>query len=322
MKLTVDCDSTGELFALPQTSMLAYLLSKANVRHIDLPLEAVICEQFHLSAVPDYPIAAIAASADGLEVGDAYWLRAAPVYLELQRDSFCLVEPCPLPLTREHAQAMLASFNQHFEQDGLKFCLGDSGAWYLRLEHAPQVKTTLPAIAMGKNVAHHMPQGAAARAWVAYLNEVQMLLHGHAANEAREHAGDIAINSIWLSGGGAMPAPSTLKPNVAFDCLIGGGVFYQGLAKYAGIASHQMQLSLHDTISQLSQQSNVRLSLNPEMLLDDKTFQELLNALKTKRIAQLVINLACYEKTLVATINPLDLYKFWRRNQPMSAYLT
>lgn len=327
MKLTVDCVSTGQLFALPQSSVLAYLLSKANVSYVNLPLEALVCEQHHLSPVPDYPIAAIAASEDGLDVSDAYWLRADPVHLVLQRDSFSLSEPCPLSVLREHAQAMMLSLNQHFKQDGLTFCLGNSGAWYVRLEQSPQIKTTLPAMAMGKNIAHYMPQGVEASHWVAYLNEVQMLLHGHAVNAARELVGDVVINSVWLSGGGVMPAPLTAKPAVAFDCIMGSHVFYQGLARRSGVVyqpdvvSKKVSLSLQDTISQFTKQSNVRLQLTQEMLLEESTFQALLNALKTKKISQLVIHLACYEQTLVAKINPIDLYKFWRKSKPMSAYL-
>lgn len=306
---------------MPQASMLAHLLSKANVSYIDLPLEALVCEQHHLSSVPDYPVAAVAASEDGLDVEDAYWLRADPVHLVLQRDSFSLSEPCPLPVLREHAEAIIASFNQHFEQDGLKFCVGNSGAWYVRLAQPPQIKTVLPAIAMGKNIAHYMPQGAAASVWVAYLNEVQMLLHGHAANAARELVGDVVINSIWLSGGGVMPATLITKPTVATDCIIGRRVFYQGLARRSGVAYQEMSLSLQDTISQFTKLSNVRLQLTQEMLLEEQTFQVLLNALNTKDISQLVIHLACYEKTLVAKVNPIDLYKFWRKSKPMSAYL-
>ncbi|WP_051901484.1 hypothetical protein [Methylotenera sp. L2L1] len=305
---------------MPQNSMLAHLLSKADISYVNLPLEALVCEQYHLASVPDYPIAAIAASEDGLDVGSAYWLRADPVYLVLQRDSFSLSEPCPLPVLRQHAEAIIASFNQHFEQDGLKFCLGNSGAWYVRLEQPPQVSTVLPAMAMGKNIAHYMPQGAAASVWVAYLNEVQMLLHGHAANAARELVGDVVINSIWLSGGGVMPAALTTKAT-AIDCIIGNSVFYQGLARHSGIVYQEVSLSVQDTISQFTKQSNVRLQLTQEMLLEEQTFQVLLNALNTKKISQLVINLACYEQTLVAKINPIDLYKFWRKSKPMSAYL-
>ena len=320
MKLTLDCVSTGPLFSLPHTSGLAYLLSKAHISYAHLPLEALVCEQCHLAPVPDYPIAAIAAAEDGLDVGNAYWLRAHPVHLMLQRDSFSLSEPCPLRVSQEHAQAMILTLNQHFKQDGLNFCLGDSGAWYLTLAESPQIKTALPAMAMGKNIAHFMPQGANASRWVSYLNEVQMLLHGHPANATREQEGDVVVNSVWLSGGGAMPAPSNMK--VGFDCFTGDDIFYKGLAKHSGVVYRAVSTSLQDSISQLSKQSSVRLQLAYQTMLDDNTFQVILDGLRTKKISQLVINLACYEQTLIARIKPIDFYKFWRKSKPMSAYLT
>lgn len=319
MKLTLDCVSAAQLFALPHTSGLAYLLSKANVNYTDLPLEALVCEQHQLMPVPDYPIAAIAAAEDGLDVGNAYWLRADPVHLLLQRDSFSLSEPYPLRVSQQHAQAMMSSLNQHFNQDGLNFCLGGSGAWYVTLAESPQVKTALPAMAVGKNIAHFMPQGANASRWRAYLNEVQMLLHGHAANVMREQEGQVAVNSVWFSGGGVMPAASSMK--AGFDCFVGDDVFYKGLAKHSGVVCQAISATLRDTISHLSEYSSVRLQLSHHALLDDNTFQILLDGLRAQKISELVINLACYEQTLVARVKPIDLYKFWRKSKPMSAYL-
>lgn len=287
---------------------------------MDLPLEALVCEQSGLSPLPDYPIAAIAADEDGLDVANDYWLRADPVHLVLQRDSFSLSEPCPLDVTPEHAQIILASFNAHFSQDGLKFSLGDSGAWYVSVAQSPQIKTILPAVAVDKNIAHFMPQGANAKCWVSYLNEVQMLLHGHAANIAREQAGELVINSVWFSGGGALPMPSTMRSNGDVDCLVGGGAFYKGLAKRAGLGYQLMPRALPMIIAQRSAYQHVQMRLGQDGLLED-TFQTLLQGLKANQIKQLVINLACYEKTLVAMINPIDLYKFWRKFKPVSAFL-
>jgi len=320
VKLTVDCVSTGQLFTMPETSVLAYLLSKANVRTQALPLEALVCTQSGLKPAPDYPIAAIAAAEDGLDVGMHYWLRAEPVHLVLQRDSFSLSEPCPLAVAREHAQAIITSLNAHFAAVGLTFALGQSGAWYLSLKQPPSISTALPAMAMGKNVAHFMPQGADAKPWVAYLNEVQMLLHAHAANAAREAAGEVVINSIWLSGGGVMPVPLAAKPDSDVHALVGSSALYQGLAKRSGVMYKQMT-SVQDVISQLVGNAHVRMQLTQDALLTEGNFQALLNGLKNRSITQLVLNLACYDQTLVATIKPLDLYKFWRIAKPMSAYL-
>lgn len=319
MKLTVDCVLTHQLSALQHDSGLARLLAKAQVTQVEVPLEALICTQHRLPAAPDYPIAAIAAAADGLAVGAAYWLRADPVHLVLQRDCFSLGEPLPLLVEREHAERMIASLNQHFSQDGLMFFIGESGAWYLQVLQTPQIKTTLPSVAAGKNIHQFFPQGLAAASWVAVLNEVQMLLHDHAANLARESIGEVAVNSVWLSGGGVMPlsvAPAA-KLLSEVDVLVADGVFYQGLAKWADMPCQALPGNLNRLLLDCAQRAHVRLQLpdtqnSQAKQLDDTWFDPLLTALKNNKIQQLILNLGFYEKSLIVDIKPLDTYKFWR----------
>jgi hypothetical protein len=319
VKLTVDCPLSNNLLALPADSALARLLSKAKVRQLDLPLEAVVCAQHGLAAKPDYPIAAIAAHADGLAVGDDYWLRADAVHLLLQRDSFSLSEPAPLQVEREHAELIIASLNQHFSQDGMTFCMGNSGAWYLRLKQMPEIQTTLPSVATDRNIYQFMPQGAAASTWLSYLNEIQMLLHEHPVNIQRESKHEAAVNSVWLSGGGFMPQP--LPADNSIDVFIASSPLYHGLAQWSGLASQPPEQPLSKTLQHIDAQLHARLELPGQHLSDDINFAMLWDVLTARKIEQLTLNLGCYEKTLVATIRPVDTYKFWRKSKPVSLYL-
>jgi len=303
---------------MPINTALARLLSKADITLHDLPLEALICEQHGLKAGLDYPLAPVAASADGLQVGDAYWLRADPAHLVLQRDSFSLGEPFPLQVEELQAQAVIADLNRHFGNDGLVFSIGNSGAWYLRLNQSPLVHTALPAKAMGRNVYQFMPQGEAAAKWVSYLNEIQMLLHDHAANMAREAVGDAAINSIWLSGGGVMPSISSV-PNKA-ELWVCNEPFYIGLANLAGIRVQALH-AVADVIQAAGDRASVRMQLPVQQDMDD-SFKLLWNALRSRTIEQLTLNLGYYDKTLTAVIRPIDTYRFWRKVKPVIGYLT
>lgn len=320
MKLTVDCAISNNLLALPDDSALARLLSKAKVRQLDMPLEAVICVQHGLAPKPDYPIAAIAADADGLSVGDAYWLRADPVHLLLQRDSFSLSEPVPLHVQREQAELIIASLNQHFGQNGMMFVIGNSGAWYLRLEIQPEIETKLPSVAIGRNIFQFMPQGVAASSWIGYLNEAQMLLHDHSVNAERESRHYPAINSVWLSGGGVMPQASSIRRDT--DLLLANSMLYLGLAKWAGLVIGPVGESLSKLMQHLDVHDHVRLELHGQHLSDDASFNVLWDALRAGKFKQLTLNLGCYEKTLVAIIRPIDTYRFWRSSKPINAYLT
>lgn len=284
-----------------------------------MPLEAVVSIQHELVPKPDYPIAPIAANADGLSVGDYYWLRADPVHLLLQRDSFSLSEPVPLHVLRDHSEAMIASLNQHFAQDGMVFMEGNSGAWYLRLNRTPEIKTTLPGVALDRNIYSFMPQGTEASVWLSYLNEVQMLLHDHPVNMQRESHHEAPINSVWLSGGGVMP--QSVPPHCDVDLLVADSPLYHGLAKWAGLTIQSAQQSLPRLLQQMKEHVSVRLELPGQHLADELSFQVLWDALRTRRFSELTLNLGCYDKTMVAVIKPFDTYKFWRSRKAIGSYL-
>lgn len=319
MKLTVDCALSHHLLSLSGDSVLSRLLSKAKVRLLDLPLEAVVAMQHGLVPKPDYPIAPIAANADGLPVGDDYWFRADPVHLLLQRDSFSLSEPVPLQVLRDHAESIIASLNQHFAQDGMVFMVGNSGAWYLRLNRIPEIKTNLPSVALDRNIYSFMPQGAEASAWLSSLNELQMLLHDHPVNLQRESHHEAAINSVWLSGGGVMPQPVPMHDD--WDFLLANSPFYHGLAQWAGLPVQPAKQGLPKLLQQMSWHASVRLELPGQHLADEMSFQALWDGLRARQFSELTLNLGCYEKTLVAVIKPLDTYKFWRSRKAIGSYL-
>lgn len=331
MKLTLDCPLTHQLSALQSNSALARLLSVAKITQSELPLEALVCQQFGFQAAPDYPIAAVAAVAEGLDVGDAFWLRADPVHLILQRDCFSLHETVPLSVEHAHAEQIIERLNQHFRQDGLVFYVGQSGAWYLRSEQSLEIQTTLPSVVAGKNVHQFLPQGADAPRFRAVLNEVQMLLHEHPVNMARESIGEVAVNSVWFSGGGALPANTPINDAQSINsaqsgtsAIVAMSAFYQGLA-------HRSNLPLQSDpknpnsflLDDISSREHVRLQFPELENVDDVWFKTLLTAIKRRKINQLILNLGFYEKSLIVKIKPADLYlKFWRRPKPVLHYLT
>lgn len=317
MKLTVNCVLNHELAGLPSSSALSRLLAKGKITQVEMVVEALACKQFGLSGEGDFPIAALSASVDGLDLVDAYWLRADPVHFEMQRDCFSLSEPAPLLVKPEHATLMIASLNEHFAQDGLVFYIGKSGAWYLRADKAAQMTTTLPSAAMDKNVHHFMPQGQDSAKWKAILNEVQMLLHDHPANLAREARDEVAVNSLWLSGGGVMPIFTGLPHEV--DLIVANDVLNQGLAKWANVLNQSLPKNLNAVLQKNAQ--HVRLQLPQASHLDVTWFEPLFSALKNKQIEHLTLNLGFYEKTLVVVIRPLDTYKFWHKPLAVMHYL-
>ncbi|MEO6118049.1 MAG: hypothetical protein ABIP37_03150, partial [Methylotenera sp.] len=121
--------------------------------------------------------------------------------------------------------------------------------------------------------------------------------------------GEMAVNSIWLSGGGQMPQSAAFKNDA--DLVVAHSAFYEGLAKWSGIQYQSVPADLNGLLSDENQ--HVRLQLTDVQ----NSFELLLTPLKNRTIKQLTLNLGFYEKCLVAEITPLDIYKFWRSNKPI-----
>lgn len=149
------------------------------------------------------PHAALAWQQAGNESGRAYWLYAAPVHLVLQRDSFSLAGPVPLPIDLEDAEALTRSLNTHFAADGLQF-FWHQHQWFLRLQQNPHIETTHPQRAVNQDIHPFLPIGKGASAWANFQNELQMLLFEHPVNIARDKQRLPAMNSIWCFGGGQL----------------------------------------------------------------------------------------------------------------------
>ena len=143
--------------------------------------------------------AALAWQQAGNEPASAYWLYAAPVHLVLQRDTFGLVEPAPLPLKIDEAEALTSLFNKHFAADDWVFFWHET-QWFLKLKDNPKIQTHAPQAALNKAIEAYLPTGEGAIKWAAFINELQMLLFEHPVNQAREAKGLPAVNSIWCYG--------------------------------------------------------------------------------------------------------------------------
>lgn len=327
VQLIVDVELSAKLFELPFSKQngITALLDIAKLTKKNQPLEQFIFEAFGLGDCLELPIAAVAASADGIAVGNRFWLRADPVHLDLQRDAFALNGDFPLSVDQAHANTLLAMFNQHFNADGIYFHLGISGAWYIQLEErlidGEDLQTILPLCAIGKDMNQLMPTGRIGRQLVRLQNEVQMLLHEHPVNAEREKQGLLSINSVWVNGGGRMPMIDTHSAPIN-GTLVGSSPFYEGLAKYAN-----MNYAAINTINQVSAffalmnaaNQDLRLELKQDAYLEDWFFS-LKELLQLRKVDQLTINFGWYEQTITASIQPLYLYKFWHKSHTLQEY--
>jgi hypothetical protein len=193
-----------------------------------VPLENLLCEMFGISYRNDAPIAPVSAAFDGLGAG--CWLRADPVHLHLQRNQLLLAG---VQVSCEEAAAFCASLNVHFAGQGMEFFAPHPQRWYVRMDTLPRIRTMPLSQVIGGDVRGTLPTGEEAKRWHQVLNEIQMLLHSHPLNEARDARGAVPINSVWLWGGGcdtllAKPADCGSSREATPCALEGYDTLYRG----------------------------------------------------------------------------------------------
>jgi len=183
-------------------------------------LEEACLNELGLVFVASNPVAALTLLADGGTPGHETWLRADPVHLHVSRDNVQLLDSHVLKPTQAEADAIVATLNAHLADDGLSIDAPDAARWYMRIPEAETPETTPLWRANGANVFDHLPENSdnnhAKIKWRRLQNELQMLLHDHPVNAAREARGELAINGIWFWGAGAFRGKAVpMGPNMA-----------------------------------------------------------------------------------------------------------
>lgn len=281
--------------------------------------EDFLCEAFGAQA-----FAPVRAAADGLEVGDAYWMCADPVHLELQQ-SQVILQP-EVKCGAEESAALCDVLNRHFEQDEITFFAPHPQRWYVRIAEPSDVATTPLRIASWRDVKPFQPQGADASRWRSLSNEIQMLLHGHAINQGREARGMQAINSVWLWGGGAA---NTIKSNIsvlAGDESLG--------SPFSRVAAIPYCISLNEVLS-IEGESGVWIETalatawqrgdlyawrDAMEWVERELARPLWNAIEQGRLQTLTLDVLTETETHRFVFNRSARWKLWRRTLSIAAH--
>lgn len=153
------------------------------------------------------------------------WIAAAdPVYLEPRLDHLRLhalrrngVPAADLRSLIDHLQATLG------REAPLGFARMGSYGYITAPE--PFASAALPAYAVDtRSPEEFLPVGDGSDRHRRWLSEIEMSLHDHEVNIARQAAGDPPINSLWIWGGGIAPEAKTgrLPPLFSDDPLLAG----------------------------------------------------------------------------------------------------
>ena len=286
--------------------------------------DAWLCGMFGIARQQDFPLAPLLAAHENLDAGSGYWLCATPVHLETRRNALVLADPASLEITAAESAAFAATLADHLREESITLHAPQPGRWFLRCDAMPAMTTSSLGAVTGRDVRPFLPQGPDSARWHRILTEIQMLLHAHPLNDAREARGRLPVNSVWLWGGGTLPAPAP----AVFDRVWSDDTTVRALAHHCACrlepkpervitatlegASH---LFSFESLEALMRRGDVRAWSNAVTALNRDGFVPLLDALKARRLNTLTIVSTNDTGIRQFVIRGKDLLKFWRKNK-------
>ena len=291
-------------------------------------MEEWLCRAFAVDKQQDWPVAALTLLADGGSPGDDYWLRADPVHLRVDSSQLILADSSAFGITRDEANRLTQALNLHFNNSGLLFQAMHPERWYLCLAKPPQLQTRALAEVAGKNIDEFLPVGTDSIYWHGVFNEIQMVLHRHAVNEVREAMGNPPVNSVWLWGGGRRPniAGKPFTHVWTNECLVKSLALASGASlsdlpqnAQAWLAQPRapgVHLVVLESLRGAAQYRDRERWLENIEELEARWFAPLLTALQRGQLEELIISSGPWSFAIARR----DLWKLWRRSQPLAKY--
>jgi hypothetical protein len=313
---------TAALRELPALHRLVARAQHSALASEHLPAFLLGC--FGVTEQEDWPAAPFCLLGDDADPGEHVWLRADPVHLLAQQSSLVLVDSRRLRLSGAESDALLAAVNRHLAPEGLTWSAPHPPRWYLRAPRPLLIRTTPTDGAQGRSVDALLPQGADALLVHGWVNEIQMLLHDHPINTAREAIGALPVNSLWLWGAGHLVQPQMLAVRSVWaeDPLL------RGLARASGLPVQALPAGAEDWLAHVGTGEHWILLDAPETTTHDDAAADwhvhaerlerlwlapLLAALSARRLRKLTLATHHRGRVLRFSIAPGDLLKVWRQ---------
>jgi hypothetical protein len=279
----------------PRRPALERLLARARVEHCDAEsADAWLGRAFGLEPLP---AGALTAGAPG------FWLRADPVHLRATREGMALVPVEALEPAR--AAALIDTLNRHFAGRH-EFRAPHPGRWVMSSAPAP-IDTPPAREIAGEDLAARMPPAP----WPALLNEIQMALHEHPANEGRA----LEVNGVWLWGAGELPRTASAR----WRSVSAEDPLALGLARIAGLAHRTPPEAAGEWLAGLPGAGRHLAAFDAaHETLEADWFAPLLAALRRGRIGMVTLHVPDAGRAFETERS--DLRRFWRRPRPPGDY--
>ncbi len=182
------------------------------------PHERVLAQTLGLwTADGATPWAAHALSANPADTGfrtNQGWAQITPCHWHVGTDQVQMLHPDSLQLSEEDSRAVLEAVRPYFAEDGIALHYDNPTRWYAHSPLFDGLATASLDRVVGRNVNAWMSEGAQAAPLRRLQNEMQMLLYTHPVNDRRQATGQLAVNSFWVSGAGALRTAPVLEREI------------------------------------------------------------------------------------------------------------
>jgi hypothetical protein len=256
-----------QTLALPRLAVLLGRLDNDSTAGSDeysphTPLEQALAAQWGWTGAL-LPFAAAQAADDGIAVGQQAWALLTPLHLSVGSDQVTAFNPQALKLDEAESRAFFDSLHGLFPADeGWTLAWGAPTRWYVAHDSLADLQGASLERVINRNLDPWMPE---ARRLRSLQNELQMLLHRHALNEAREARGELALNSVWISGcGRAQPRPP--RPDLVIDSRLREPLINEDWAAWAEAWAQLDAGPLQQLLQRAEAGQPVELTLSGERL--------------------------------------------------------
>jgi hypothetical protein len=192
----------------------------------------------------------------------------------------------------------------HLRTAGMQLVTTSHDDWLVRSERALDVQTATPESAAASPLEQAMPQGRDAPALRRLMTELQMLLHEHPVNVARQRRGLPEINAVWFHGSGQIHDLQRYALPQAF----GDDLYLRGIYRLNDGDVTAAPRDVQALLARLSSRAVAVVAADDVDVLEAAWIAPLTRALTTGAIARLDIVLDCWRVTVARHA----LLKFWR----------
>jgi hypothetical protein len=263
---------------------------------------------------PAYPSAAVIHSGDVGQPASGFWLHVQPMHFVagLDRLTAVLLHGAS-DVARAELVELEPTLGAHLRTAGMQLVTTSHDGWLVRSERELDVQTTTPESAADSPLEDAMPRGRDAPALRRLMTELQMLLHEHPVNVARQRRGLPEINAVWFHGAGEIRGLQRYALPQAF----GDDLYLRGIYRLNDAEVTAAPTDAQTMLARLNSRAVVVVAADDVDALEAAWIAPLARALGTGAITRLDIVLDRWH----VTVERGALLKFWRNARPLAQWV-